>query len=210
MVDAAGILDELYTGTVTEVDDAGILDELYTGTVTEVDAVGILDELYTGTVTEADEAETLDDSDDVTGAEEDSTPLEDDTGTFKDSEDDDGTTLAEETATVTEEEYGVVEGTSEVISELEGTAEEEAGAVVDGAIHFVQTVDVIVLRTVEVERVVTVEVLPADVCVSVTGQVVRVVTTLYKDQLEFPEFICLRKLTSRWSQPLVLFLARLS
>lgn len=148
-----------------------------------MDAAGIFDELYTGTVTEADEAGTLEDSDNVAGAEEDSTPLEDDTGTFEDSEDD-GTTLAEETATVTEEEYGVVEGTSEVISELEGTEEEEAGAVVDGAIHFVQTVDVIVLRTVEVERVVTVEVLPADVCVSVTGQVVRVVTTLYRDQLE--------------------------
>ena len=158
---------ELDAGSVTGADEAG------------ADEVGVneagADEAG------ADEAGALDGTDEVSGAEDDGTMLEDNTGTLEDFEGDNGTTLDDKTAKVVEEEYGVVEGISEVIGELEATAEEETGAVVDGAIHFVQTVDVIVLRIVEVERVVTVEVLPAEVCVSVTGQVVRVVTTLFWD-----------------------------
>ena len=80
--------------------------------------------------------------------------------------------------------------TGELELTLELTAEEEAeleagtlGAVValvdwavfDGAMHFVQIVDVLVIKTVETVELTCVEVVLPDVMVLVTGQVVRVV-----------------------------------
>lgn len=65
------------------------------------------------------------------------------------------------------------------VRELGGTDTLEAARVEGfGATHFVHTVEVIVLRIVEtVNELCTIWVLP-DVTVFVTGQVVRVVTTL--------------------------------
>ncbi len=47
--------------------------------------------------------------------------------------------------------------------------------VLDGAMHFVQIVEVLVIKTVETVELTCVEVLLPDVMVLVTGQVVRVV-----------------------------------
>lgn len=47
--------------------------------------------------------------------------------------------------------------------------------VLDGAMHFVQIVEVLVIKTVETVELTCVEVLLPDVIVLVTGQVVRVV-----------------------------------
>ena len=81
-----------------------------------------------------------------------------------------------------------VTGELELTLELEAEeeAEEEAGAlgavvalvdwgVFDGAMHLVQIVEVLVIKTVETVELTWVEVVLPDVTVLVTGQVVRVV-----------------------------------
>ncbi len=83
---------------------------------------------------------------------------------------------------------GVVSGISGTVEVSGGTIEDSTGTFVvstvdaDGATQYVHTVEVLVMKTVDIVEVISTEVLLPLVMVLVTGHVVNVVTILIRGQ----------------------------